>query len=173
MTIGCGNSDGRIRVAYIDDQTVFREALTSALQEGDGIAVIANRGHGNGGFRAFLDTPVSAILVGLDSQAHEAMATVRELRDLMPGVPLCALVVADNLDRTREALAAGCKGAVSTAASVGMLIAALENLAQGQAFVDPLLGGRLIAKSISRKAATSSGNRNGSRSTLGPEVSRN
>ena len=148
MTASAGNSDGKVRVAYFDDQLLFREALASVLEESGSIAVVHSGGHRSQDIAALLDAPVSTMLVSLDGQTNDPMMTVREARHIVPELPLCALVAVDRLDRAREAIAAGCKGAVSTAATLNMLIAALESLARGQAFVDPTLGGRLLAKSI-------------------------
>lgn len=145
-----GNSDSKVRVAYIDDQLLFREALANTLDDSGSVGVIRSASHGAGDFRTLLDTPVSVALVSLDGQQNDPMLTLRELHRVVPELPVCALVSADRLERVRDALGAGCKGAVSTSATLSMLIAALENLARGQAFVDPTLGGRLLAKSISR-----------------------
>lgn len=165
MTASSGNSDAKVRVAYFDDQLLFREALASALDDSGGISVVRCGGHGGRDARLLLDVPVSAVLVSLDGQINDPMTTVREMRHIVPELPVCALVAVDRLERAREALAAGCKGAVSTAATLNMLIAALENLARGQAFVDPTLGGRLLAKTAIR-AGTQRDAGNGSRSPL-------
>ena len=150
MTASSGNSDGRIRVAYFDDQLLFREALVSVLEESGEITVVHSSRHGGQDIRSLLDAPVSAMLIGLDAQSNDPMATLREVRHVVPELPMCALVAVDRLDRAREALAAGCKGAVSTSATLSMRLAALENLAHGQAYVDPTLGGRLLAKTTAR-----------------------
>lgn len=150
MMPSSSNTREKIRVAYIDDQLLFREALVAVLEETGSIAVVHNNQHGGLDVRTLLDSPISAILVALDGQNKDPMATVREARHVVPELPMCALVAVDRLDRAREALAAGCKGAVSTAATLPMLISALENLSRGQAFVDPTLGGRLLAKSVTR-----------------------
>jgi DNA-binding NarL/FixJ family response regulator len=167
MTASSGNSDAKVRVAYIDDQLLFREALASVLEESDAITVVRSSGHGNHDPKSLLDAPVSAILVSLDGQTNDPMTTIREMRHFVPELPLCALVAVDRLDRAKEALAAGCKGAVSTAASLSMVIAALENLARGQAFVDPTLGGRLLAKSGIRGGQRSG---NGAASAVAPNL---
>jgi DNA-binding NarL/FixJ family response regulator len=153
MTATSGNSDGRVRVAYIDDQLLFREALVSVLEETSTISVVHSSGHGVLDMRSLLDAPVSAIVVALDAQTNDPMATVREARHVVPELPMCALVAVDRLDRAREAIAAGCKGAVSTSATLNMLIAALETLSRGQAYVDPTLGGRLLSKTVAKGAA--------------------
>jgi len=150
MTSNPGNSDGKVRVAYFDDQLLFREALASVLDESGAITVVRSHGHSARDARLLLDAPVSVILVSLDGQTNDPMVTLREMRHVVPELPLCALVAVDRLDKAREALLAGCKGAVSTAATLSMLIAALENLARGQAFVDPTLGGRLLARTPHR-----------------------
>jgi DNA-binding NarL/FixJ family response regulator len=162
MTMSSRNSDAVVRVAYFDDQLLFREALVSALDEGDSIAVVRSSGHGSRDIRALLDVPISVILASLDGQTNDPLATVREARHIAPELPICALVAVDRLERAREALALGCKGAVSTSATLTMLISALENVAHGQAFVDPTLGGRLLAKSAVRVGGQRDG-KNGSR----------
>jgi DNA-binding NarL/FixJ family response regulator len=170
MTANTGNSDGRVRVAYIDDQLLFREALVSVLEESSTISVVHSSGHGVLDMRSLLDAPVSAIVVALDAQTNDPMATVREARHLVPELPMCALVAVDRLDRAREAIAAGCKGAVSTSATLNMLIAALETLARGQAYVDPTLGGRLLAKTVAKGAALRINGKNESASSFEPKL---
>jgi len=170
MTAGSGNPDGRVRVAYFDDQLLFREALASVLEDSGVIRVVHSSGHGSQDMRSLLDVPVSALLVALDAQTNDPMATVREARHVVPELPMCALVAVDRLDRAREAIAAGCKGAVSTSATLNMLVAALENLARGQAYVDPTLGGRLLAKSVGKGAGTRGNGKNEPIPELAPHV---
>jgi len=160
MTAGSGNPDGRVRVAYFDDQLLFREALVSVLEDNGAITVVHSSAHGNHDMRSLLDVPVSALLVALDAQTNDPMATVREARHVVPELPMCALVAVDRLDRAREAIAAGCKGAVSTSATLNMLVAALENLSRGQAYVDPTLGGRLLAKTVGKTISTRGNGKN-------------
>ena len=160
MTVGSENSDGRVRVAYFDDQLMFREALVSALEETGVISVVHSSRHGAQDLRSLLDVPVSAVLIGLDAQTNDPMATVREARHVAPELPMCALVAVDRLDRAREAIAAGCKGAVSTSTSLNTLVAALESLAGGQAYVDPSLGGRLLARTIGKAGLAKSNGKN-------------
>ncbi|MDQ6779848.1 MAG: hypothetical protein M3Z37_01665 [Candidatus Eremiobacteraeota bacterium] len=95
---------------------------------------------------------VAGLLISLDMQVHDPMATLRQARLEVPDLPMCALVAVDRLERAREAISAGCRGAVSTAASLDVLIAALEAISGGEAYVDSTLGGRLLAKSIMRPA---------------------
>jgi DNA-binding NarL/FixJ family response regulator len=150
MTAGSGDSDGRVRVAYFDDQLLFREALASLLEESGAVSVVHSSRHGVEDLRSVLDIPVSTLLIALDAQTNDPMSTVRDARHLVPELPMCALVAADRLDRAREAIAAGCKGVVSTGATLNLLVAALESLALGQAYVDPMLGGRLLAKTAGK-----------------------
>jgi DNA-binding NarL/FixJ family response regulator len=152
MQSSSGNAEARVRVAYFDDQVLFREALAIVLEETGAISVVHSSGHGPHDLRPLLDVPVSALLVGLDGQSNDPMTTVREARHSVPELPMCALVAVERLDRAREAIAAGCKGAVSTSAALQTLVAALESLSKGQAYVDATLGGRLLAKSVVRAA---------------------
>lgn len=152
MTTRFGEADGRVRVAYFDDQLLFREALVSVLEESGAIAVVHSTRHGVADLRSLLDPPVAALLVVLEAQTNDPMATIRAARHMIPDVPVCAMVGVDRLDRAREAIAAGCNGVVSTSATLSALVAALESLARGQAYVDPSLGGRLLGQSVARLA---------------------
>ena len=172
MTAGSGNPDGRVRVAYFDDQLLFREALVSVLEDGGVITVVHSSGHGNHDMRSLLDVPVSALLVALDAQTNDPMTTVREARHVVPELPMCALVAVDRLDRAREAIAAGCKGAVSTSATLNMLVAALENLSRGQAYVDPTLGGRLLARTVGKPGAGRGNSKDETPDEFTPNVSK-
>jgi len=170
MTANSGNSDGRVRVAYFDDQLLFREALVTVLEDSGVVTVAHSSRHDKQDLRSLLDVPVSAILVALDAQTNDPMVTVREARQFVPELPICALVAVDRLDRAREAIAAGCKGAVSTAATLSMLVAALENLSRGQAYVDPTLGGRLLAKSVAKGSAAHNNRRTGAEPEFEPSA---
>ncbi|MBC5805429.1 MAG: hypothetical protein DLM53_03170 [Candidatus Eremiobacter antarcticus] len=141
-----GNMDDRTRVAYIDDQLLFREALVAVLEDSGLVSVVQSIGHEQTEGRSLRNTAPSVLLLALDAQTHDPMVTLQGLRQTNPQLPVCALVAVDRLDRAREAIATGCKGAVSTAASLNLLIAALQSVSSGQAYVDPLLGGRLLAK---------------------------
>jgi DNA-binding NarL/FixJ family response regulator len=163
MTTSARRADGHVRIAYFDDQVLFREALCAVLEETNKVVLVHSGGQKGQDVRFLLDTPVSAVLVALDAQTTDGMATVRAAREVAPELPICVLVTVDHLDRAREALGAGCRGAVSTAATLGMLTSALESLAKGQAFVDPTLGGRLLASAVVRNAASKDNKANESR----------
>src|SRR5579872_6466646 len=150
MTVNYGNNGQRVRVAYIDDQLLFREALVNVFDASGSIKVALSANHRRQALTELREVNADSLLVGLDMQVNDAMASLREIRLLLPDLPICALVAVDRLERAREAISAGCRGAVSTAASLAMLIEALQTLAAGEAYVDPTLGGRLLAKTIMR-----------------------
>ena len=161
MSASAGNGDGRIRVAYIDDQLLFREAVASVLESQGQVTIAYSASHHHDNFSALRNGCAEVVLIGLDMQIRDPIATVREARIALPELPICALVAADRLERAREAILLGCRGAVSTAASVTVLVAALQNLADGQPYVDATLGGRLLAKTISRTTLRQNSGPNG------------
>jgi DNA-binding NarL/FixJ family response regulator len=145
----------RVRLAYFDDVTVFREALTAVLEDRGAITVVHTSGHSAQNIRPLLDLPVSVILVALHAQTNDPMATVREARFLLPELPICVLVGGDSLESVRGAMAAGCGGAVSTMSNLNMLISALESLSNGHDFVDPSLAGRLLTNIVTSRRTKS------------------
>lgn len=164
MTEPLSNGDSRVRVAYIDDQLLFREALASVLETSGSVTVVHSGKQDRAVVRALKELSVGSLLIALDMQHSDPMALLQEVRISLPDLGVCALVAVDRLERAREAIGSGCRGAVSTAATLPTLIAALEAIAGGQAYVDATLGGRLLAKSISH--AGRNNHRSGSRSTF-------
>src|SRR5215472_6153405 len=134
-----------IRVALIDDQHIVREAFASLLEESGSAKVVGSYRHTDGALDDLATQGVAAAIVGFDAQINDPIVTVAKLARLYPELPLCALVGPGQPGRVHGAIAAGCGGAVSSSASLDVVVAALQALASGQAYVDPKLGGQLLS----------------------------
>jgi DNA-binding NarL/FixJ family response regulator len=134
-----------IRVAIIDDQHLVREALAAFLEESGGAKVVGSYRHTDGALEEIANNGAAVAIIGFDAQINDPIVTVAKLARLHPDLPLCALVGTGQPGRVHGAIAAGCGGAVSSSASLDVVLAALSALAAGQAYVDPKLGGQLLS----------------------------
>jgi DNA-binding NarL/FixJ family response regulator len=135
-----------LQIALIDDQHIVREAV-GALLEGNGAAlVVGSYHHGDDLIEALIESKAQAALIGFDAQLSNPMATVSRLARSLPELPLCALVGVGQQDIIHSAIAAGCRGVVSSSAPREIVVAALDALANGQSYVDPDLGGSLLLR---------------------------
>lgn len=133
-----------IRVALIDDQVVVREALSALLNDSGRASVVATFRHGESGFESLRASGAAAAVIAFDGQIHDPLATVARLRREYPELPLCAILGTGEVSRVHGALGAGCGGVLSGSATIEMMVAAIESLVDGQAYVDPNFGGPLL-----------------------------
>lgn len=134
-----------IRVAIVDDQHLVREALAALLEETGAAKVVGSYRHADGALENIKNQGAVAALIGFDAQVNDPIVTVARLSRQYPDLPLCALVGTGQPGRVHGAIAAGCGGAVSSSATLDVVIAALQALVAGQAYVDPKLGGQLLS----------------------------
>jgi two-component system, NarL family, response regulator DesR len=134
-----------VRVAIVDDQHLVREALAALLEETGTAKVVGSYRHAEPGLDEIGDRGAAAAIIGFDAQVNDPIVTVARLARLHPNLPLCALVGPGQPGRVHGAIAAGCGGAVSSSAGLDVVVAALQALAAGQAYVDPKLGGQLLS----------------------------
>lgn len=134
-----------IRIAIVDDQHLVREALAALLEESGTAKVVGSYRHTDGALDDIGTHGAVAAIIGFDAQVNDPIVTVARLARLHPNLPLCALVGTGQPARVHGAIAAGCGGAVSSSATVDVVMAALQALAAGQAYVDPKLGGQLLS----------------------------
>jgi two-component system, NarL family, response regulator LiaR len=134
-----------LRIALIDDQHVVREGLAALLEESGGAKVVGSYRHTDGALDDIANQNASVAIIGFDAQVNDPIVTVAKLARLHPDLPLCALVGTGQPGRVHGAIAAGCGGAVSSSATLDVVLAALQALANGQPYVDPRLGGQLLS----------------------------
>jgi len=134
-----------VRIAIVDDQHIVREALAQLLEESGTAKIVGSYRHTDSALEEIGKHGAAAAIIGFDAQVNDPIVTVAKLARLHPELALCALVGPGQPGRVHGAIAAGCGGAVSSSATLDVVVAALQALASGQAYVDPKLGGQLLS----------------------------
>ncbi|MBC5824882.1 MAG: response regulator transcription factor [Candidatus Eremiobacteraeota bacterium] len=140
-----------VRVALVDDQHLLREALSSLLDDTGSAEVVCSIRHSDESFESIVNSGAAVVLVGLDAQMCDPIAIVHRMASLHPQVAICALVAGGQPAKVHAALGAGCGGAVSSAATLDTVIAALVAVVSGQAYVDANLGGEALSAQLTGK----------------------
>jgi DNA-binding NarL/FixJ family response regulator len=155
-----------IRVVVISGICLYREGLGEMLGRTGVISVVGSAADVTEGLArsARLDQPPDVVL--LDTFAADAGFRVQELLDGLPDVPVLALTVPNSETEILAIAEAGIAGFVTSDASIGELVAAIESVARGEALCSPS-----VAAALMRRLASLARNGTGS-SPIGPLTTR-
>ena len=126
-----------IRLALVDDQTMFREGLRALMEQEPDLEVVAQATS----VQALEDMDVEphVIITGL-AFPDAARDQVIELRTRFRDAAILALTALDDLPTVQQALAAGADGYVLKSAATTDLFAGIRAVAQGGLYLQPSIG---------------------------------
>src|SRR6266516_3224851 len=135
-----------IRVVVVSGICLYREGLAEMLGRTGVISVVGSAGDVAEGLAlsARRDKPPDVIL--LDTFPADAALRIRELLDGLRDVPVLALTVPNSETEILTIAEAGIAGFVTSDASVGDLVAAIESVARGEALCSPSVAAALMRR---------------------------
>jgi DNA-binding NarL/FixJ family response regulator len=140
--VGAGVTD--IRVVIADDQRVVREGLTTLLGLLDGITVVGVAGDGDEAVQLACDLGPDVVLMDLRMPRCDGVDATRRLREYDPNIKVLVLTTYADDRSVIDALRAGARGYLTKDAGADEIRAALNQLAQGQAVIDPAVQHHLL-----------------------------
>ncbi|MGU3437406.1 response regulator transcription factor [Actinomycetes bacterium M1A6_2h] len=117
-----------IRVAIVDDHTLFRDALGQLLGAQPDVDVVATAGDAQGAVRVVRDFAPDAVLLDVDMPGPGGPKTVEAIRRIAPDTPILMLSMYDDPDTIKTLLALGIRGYLLKTASNAELLAALRKV---------------------------------------------
>src|ERR1035437_10505511 len=81
-----GMQQKRIRIAVIDDQSMFAEALAVRLSDEPDLEVVGTAGSSTEALELFLHTEIHVVTLDLDLAGEDGLALGRRLGDRWPGL---------------------------------------------------------------------------------------
>jgi DNA-binding NarL/FixJ family response regulator len=129
---------GRIRVLVVDDDAVARDRLRRALEAEPDLDVVGEASNAERALFEAIEHKPDVVLMAL-----EAMEAV------IQAVPTAKVVILSEQDApraVREAFDAGASGYVVEEAAAAEVVAAVRAVADGDRYVNPALGARLVAE---------------------------
>jgi DNA-binding NarL/FixJ family response regulator len=135
-----------VRVLLVDDQALFREALSTLLEVRPEIEVVGEAGDGDVALRRTADLRPDVVLMDLHMPVLDGIAATRRLRVEHPDVRVLALTTFDDDEDVFAALRAGAVGYLLKDVSGDRLVEALLAAARGESVLQPSVATRVLAR---------------------------
>jgi DNA-binding NarL/FixJ family response regulator len=134
-----------IRVLLVDDQELVRAGLRGILREAFGFQIAGECADGDQAATALAETQPDIVLMDVRMPHMDGVAATRLVHDLRPDVPVLALTTFDNDEALAGMLRAGAAGFVLKGVAAEELHRAVRTVAEGGAWLDPAVTGRVLA----------------------------
>ncbi|HUB21376.1 MAG TPA: response regulator transcription factor [Streptosporangiaceae bacterium] len=146
-----------IGVLLVDDQELVRTGLRGILRETFGFDVVGECADGREILAAVAALSPDVVLMDVRMPFVDGVQATRELRRLPGGPPVLALTTFDDEEVLAGMLRAGAAGFVLKGVPAEDLQRAVRTVAEGGAWLDPAVTGRVLAIYRSAPAAAVSG----------------
>jgi DNA-binding NarL/FixJ family response regulator len=142
---GAPGGAGPLRVLVADDQRVVREGLTLMLGLLDGIEAVGAAADGEEALALAASERPDVVLMDLRMPRLDGIEATRRLAASHPEVGVIALTTYADDETVMAALQAGARGYLTKDAGAEQIRAAVEDVAAGEAALDPAVQKHLIA----------------------------
>jgi DNA-binding NarL/FixJ family response regulator len=134
-----------VRVLVVDDQTLFREALTTLLEARAEVQVVGGAGDGSEALALVAELRPDVVLMDLRMPVLDGVSTTRRLRVEHPEVRVLVLTTFDDDDEVFPALRAGAVGFLLKDAPAARLVEGVQAAARGESVLQPSVAAKLVA----------------------------
>ncbi len=135
-----------VRVLVVDDQTLFREALTTLLDVREEVQVVGAAADGAQALELVETLRPDVVLMDLRMPVLDGVATTRRLRVEHPGVRVLVLTTFDGDDEVFPALRAGAVGYLLKDVTAPRLLEAVLAAARGESVLQPSVAAKVLAR---------------------------
>jgi DNA-binding NarL/FixJ family response regulator len=136
----------RVRVLLVDDQALFREALSALLQVHEEIEIVGEAGDGEQALRRAAEASPDVVLMDLRMPVLDGIAATRRLRAELPDIRVLALTTFDGDEEVFAALRAGAVGYLLKDVSGERLVEAVLAAARGESVLQPSVAAKVVAR---------------------------
>ena len=144
----------RIRIAVIDDQRVFAEALAGRLSIEPDLEVVGTAGSTVDALALCSDQEIDVVTLDLDLAGEDGLALGRRLRDRWPDLGIVVVTAAADDDRVCEAVEMGVRGWAAKQGAIEALLSAVRGAARGETDLPAALLTRVLI-SVSKRGRPS------------------
>lgn len=135
-----------IRILIVDDQALFREALSTLLSAHPDFEVVGEAGNGEEALRLAVQYAPSVILMDLRMPVMDGVTATRRLRELLPLCKILVLTTFDDDESVFDGLRAGAVGYLLKDVTKEKLYEALRAAARGEYFLMPSITAKVVAE---------------------------
>jgi DNA-binding NarL/FixJ family response regulator len=134
-----------IRVLLVDDQELIRAGLRGILRETFGFEIVGECADGDEAAQAIAGSEPDIVLMDVRMARLDGVAATRLIHDLRPDLPVLALTTFDDDEALAGMLRAGAAGFILKGVPAEELHRAVRTVAEGGAWLDPAVTGRVLA----------------------------
>jgi two-component system response regulator NreC len=117
-------------ILIVDDSAVVRQSLRALLEEHEDWAVCGEAENGREGIDRALELSPQLVVLDLSMPVMNGLQAARELRRLLPTVPVLMFTTFCNAQVEKEARAAGVRAVWSKAEGIEALCQSIQDLLQ-------------------------------------------
>jgi DNA-binding NarL/FixJ family response regulator len=134
-----------MRVLLVDDQPLVRTGLQMILGPADGFEVVGEAADGASAVEAVARLRPDVVVMDVRMKGMDGVEATRRLRARGPTPPVLVLTTFDDDAVLSAALRAGAAGFVLKDAPAADIIRSVRTVAEGGAWLDPAVTGRVLA----------------------------
>lgn len=132
-----------ITLVLADDHTLLREGLRRSF-EAAGDRVLAEAANGEQAVALAMSHRPDVVVMDLSMPVMDGVAATQRIREAVPGVRVAVLTMHDDVERTRDAIAAGASAYLTKGTSFSELHRTILRVAEGETVLSPELAGAML-----------------------------
>ncbi len=161
-----------ITVMIVEDQDITRLGLKLVLDQTPGIEVVAEAGDGAGAIQMALQKNPKVVLMDVGLPGMDGIAATRAIKKEQPSTRIVMFTSHDEDQSVFAAFAAGADGYCLKDAPQDSIIAAVQTVSQGNAWLDRNIAGKVLSAQaqLQEKTATESAKPDSAKTTADQEL---
>lgn len=132
------------RIALVDDHPMTRDGIGRWIAGEPDMEVCWEASSAEGGLTAALNAPPDLIVVDISLQGKSGLEFIKDLRAVLPAVPVLVLSMHDESIYAERALRAGARGYIMKHEGGAKLLAAIRSILTGKIHVSEQMSGRIL-----------------------------
>jgi DNA-binding NarL/FixJ family response regulator len=140
----------RIKVFIADDHALLRDGLRAVLERHPGLEVVGEAGDGREAVKRIEETLPDVVIMDIAMPGLNGLEATRQLRKILPRTKILVLSMYDDQDSIYDLLRAGASGYMLKGSNAADLVTAIESVAKGGTFLNPIVAGRVVEGYVGR-----------------------
>ncbi len=140
-----------MKILLADDHALLREGLRKSF-EAAGDEIVGEAANGEEAVTMAKALQPQVVLMDLSMPVMDGIEATKAILEQLPNVRVAVLTMHDDIDKTRDAIAAGATAYMSKGTSFSDVRATLERVAGGETVLSPALAGAML-KTVQTQSA--------------------